>query len=154
IDDTSTLFTANPFTGGYVIQMAGIVDGYPMLAVINMTNLGQGEGCGAVNGATEYVSSNQIIVKPVTVTSRGTYSVFVANPSPGGGYSNEAEFVVTLGAPGGLPVIRTDNPLAPASRNAGSGAFNLTIFGQNFQPDAWVNFGTVRLNRISGSDTS
>ena len=153
-DNTSTLLTANPFTGGYVIQMTGIVDGFALLAVINMTNLGQGEGCEAVNSATEFVSSNQILVTPVSVTSRGTYSVVVANPSPGGGYSNEVEFIVTSGASGGLPVIRTDNPLSPASRTAGSGAFNLTIFGQNFQPDAWVNFGTVRLNRISGSDTS
>jgi carboxypeptidase family protein/IPT/TIG domain-containing protein len=153
-DDSSTLFTANPFSGPYVIQINGTVDGFQILAVINMTNLGQGEGCEAINSTVEFVSSNQIIVSPVSITSRGTYSVVVANPSPGGGYSNEVEFIVTSGAAGGIPIIRADNPLSPASRLSGSGAFNLTIFGENFQSDAWVNFGTVRLNRISGSDTS
>lgn len=153
-DNSSTLFTANPFSGGYVIQINGTVDGFPILAVINMTNLGQGEGCEAINSAIQFVSSNQIIVTPVSITSRGTYSVIVANPSPGGGYSNEVEFIVTSGAVSGIPTIRNDNPLSPASRAAGSGPFSLTIFGDNFQSDAWVNFGTVRLNRISGSDTS
>lgn len=153
-DNSSTLFTANPFAGGYVIQINGTVDGFPILAVINMTNLGQGEGCEAINSAIQFVSSNHIIVTPVSITSRGTYSVIVANPSPGGGYSNEVEFIVTSGAVSGIPTIRNDNPLSPASRAAGSGPFNLTIFGDNFQSDAWVNFGTVRLNRISGSDTS
>jgi len=119
-----------------------------------MINLGQGEGCEAINTVVEFVSTNQIIVKPVSITSRGTYSVVVANPSPGGGYSNEVEFIVTSGAVGGIPTISTDNPLSPSSRPAGSGPFNLTISGANFQPDAWVNFGTVRLNRVSGSDTS
>ena len=153
-DDDSTLLTANPFSGAYVIQINGTVDGFAMLAVINMTNLGQGEGCEAINSAVKFVSSNQIIVSPVSITSRGTYSVVVANPSPGGGYSNEVEFIVTSGAVGGIPIIRADNPLSPRSRVSGSGPFNLTIFGENFQSDAWVNFGTVRLNRISGSDTS
>lgn len=153
-DNTSTLFTANPFAGPYVIQITGTVDGFQILAVINMTNLGPGEGCEAINSTIELVSSNQIIVTPVSITSRGTYSVVVANPSPGGGYSNEVEFIVTSGPSGSVPIIRADNPLSPASQPAGSGAFNLTIFGENFQPNAWVNFGTVRLNRISGSDTS
>jgi len=153
-DNSSTLFTANPFSGAYVIQITGTVDGFPILAVINMTNLGLGEGCEATNSTIQFVSSNQIIVTPVSITSRGTYSVVVANASPGGGYSNEVEFIVTSGTVGGIPTIRVDNPLSPASRPAGSAAFNLTVFGDNFQPDAWVNFGTVRLNRISGSDTS
>ncbi len=115
-DNDSTLLTANPFSGPYVIQINGTVDGFPILAVINMTNLGQGEGCEAVNSTIEFVSSNQIIVTPVSITSRGTYSVVVANPSPGGGYSNEVEFIVTSGAVGGIPIIRADNPLSPASR--------------------------------------
>ncbi len=153
-DQQSTLFTANPFGGGYVIQITGTVDTFPLIAVVNMTNLNPGEGCTAQNQAIVFVSSNQIIVNPVTITSRGTYAVVVANPSPGGGYSNEIEFVVTSGAVGGIPTIRPDNPLSPPSRAAGLGAFNLTVFGDNFQPDAWVNFGTVRLNRIAGGSTS
>jgi hypothetical protein len=153
-DNSSTLFTANPFSGNYVIQINATVDGFPLLAVINMTNLDQGQGCEAINSTIQFISSNQIIVAPVSITSRGTYSVVVANPSPGGGYSNEIEFIVTSGAVSGVPIIRANNPLSPASRAAGSGPFNLTIFGENFQSNAWVNFGTVRLNRVSGSDTS
>ncbi len=63
-DNASTLFTANPFSGPYVIQINGTVDGFPILAVINMTNLGQGEGCEALKTTIEFVSSNQIIVSP------------------------------------------------------------------------------------------
>jgi hypothetical protein len=153
-DNQTTLFTANPFAGSYVIAITGTVDGFPLTAVINMTNLEPNQGCTAQNSTVLFISSNQIVVNPVVITSRGTYSVVVANPSPGGGYSSEKEFVVTSGPTGSLPEIRADDPLSPASRPAGSGAFNLTVFGSNFQADAWVNFGTVRLNRISGDDTS
>lgn len=146
-DNTTTLFTANPFAGSYVIEITATVDGFPLTAVINMTNLEPNQGCSAQNSTVLFVSSNQIIVNPVVITSRGTYSVVVANPSPGGGYSSEREFVVTSGPSGSIPNITS---LTPASRRAGSGAFNLTVSGDNFQSDAWVNFGTVRLNRISG----
>jgi hypothetical protein len=137
-----------------VIQITGTVDFYPLIAGINMTNLTPGQGCSAQNQSILFVSSNQIIVNPVTITSGGTYGVVVANPSPGGGYSSEKEFIVTLGPTGSIPNIRTTNPFNPASRTAGSGSFNLTVFGDNFHPDAWVNFGTVRLNRIAGGSTS
>jgi hypothetical protein len=153
-DDTSTLLTANPFAGSYAVEIKGTVDGFALIAVISITNLAPTEGCTAQNSSVQFVSSNQIIVKAVAITSKGTYSVVVANPSPGGGYSSEKEFVVTAGPSGNLPTISPDNPLSPPSRGAGSGAFNLTVFGSNFQADAWVNFGTVRLNRIAGDSSS
>src|SRR6185436_5492152 len=123
------------FAGSYAVEIKGTVDGFALIAVISITNLAPTEGCTAQNSSVQFVSSNQIIVKAVAITSKGTYSVVVANPSPGGGYSSEKEFVVTAGPSGNLPTIWPDNPLSPPSRGAGSGAVNLTVFGSNFQAD-------------------
>ena len=48
------------------------------------------------------------------------------------------------------------NVRKPASRQSGSAGFNLTVFsdtsllGPLFLENAWMNFGTVRLDRIPG----
>src|SRR5262249_49969282 len=89
------------------------------------------------------------------ITQTGTYSVVVANVSPGGGFS-EKELLITNSNVGGMiPAIRADNPLSPSSQRAGSAGFTLTVFSSSdtFQADAWVNFGTVRLNRIAGDSS-
>src|SRR5262249_34463646 len=70
--------------------------------------------------------------------------------------SNEWEFDVQSGPDSGVPIIGSLDPLLPASRTAGSVGFNLTVFRDTsptlpvFQGNAWVNFGTVRLDRIAG----
>ncbi len=154
-DNSSTLFTANPFSGPYVIQITGTVDGFPILAVINMTNLGQGEGCEAINSTIQFVSSNQIIVTPVSITSRGTYSVVVANPSPGGATRTKSSSSSRPESSAGIPIIRADNPLSPSKPPAGSGRIQpYDLWLRISRSDAWVNFGTVRLNRSPEAITS
>ncbi len=157
LTDSSPIFQANPFAGGYIVTVTATVGGIPLKAVFNMTNLNPGQGCtGSVT--VRFVSSTQLIVTQYPITSRGTYGIAVANASPGGGVSREVEFVVTSGPTSGVPAISTTTPLSPASSPAGSSTFNLSVIRDPstsvpFQADAWVNFGTVRLNRIAG-DTS
>ena len=159
LTDASIIFQANAFAGTYVVKVEATVSGLRLKSTFNITNLNPGERCeGPGKPTVRFVSSSQLIVTQYPITSRGTYSVMVANASPGGGVSREIEFVVTSGPTSGVPTISTANSLSPASRTAGSATFNLTVFRDTstsvpFQQDAWVNFGTVRLNRVAG-DTS
>jgi hypothetical protein len=155
--DLSKVFLANTFTGTYAVVATATVGGVPVSAVFNMKNIKLGEACDFGGSAVTLVNSNQILVTGYSITQRGTYSVIALNPAPGGGVSNEATFVVTAGPGDSVPTIRPQNPLSPASVKAGSAAFNLTVFRDLFsvaffQPDAWVNFGTVKLNRIVGDN--
>jgi hypothetical protein len=158
--DGSVIFSANPFAGSYVVSASATVDGVPLKGVFNMTNVNAGGACtGEGRPAVVFVNSHQLILTQYPIVDRGTYSIVVANASPGGGYSNEKEFVVTAGYSGGVPAIRSTAPLSPSSQPAGSAGFNLTIFRDTatavpFQADAWVNFGTVRLDRIPGDSSS
>jgi hypothetical protein len=142
--DTPLTFTANPFPGSYVITIEATVDGYPLMNVINMTNLAFGDTCPAGSGNVVFVSSHQLIVTGLPIPSAGKYRVIVANASPGGGYSNEVDFVVTHGQTSKIPQLVS---LAPTEIKSGSNDFTLTITGKDdsFQPDAFINFGTVRL---------
>ncbi|MEW5975526.1 MAG: DUF5719 family protein [Acidobacteriota bacterium] len=161
-DNSSTLFTANPFAGAYVVSVEATVDGFPLLAVFNLTNLNPGEACTTPGaGQVTFVSSSQIIVTGFPITGGGTYGVVVANSAPGGGISKEVEFIVTQGPASSVPKLPSDpgSALSPSSRPAGSNGFNLTVSrdtseGAPFQSNAWVNFGTVRLNRVAGNGDS
>ena len=159
-DESSFRFEANPFAGSYVVTASADLGAFKLLAAFNMTNLKPGLPCLSDTGAAViFLNSNQLVVSKYPIISRGTYSVVVGNPSPGGGVSNEIEFKVTSGPTSGIPAIRPTDPLSPASRPAGSAGFNLTIFRDTFTsvpflPDAWVNFGTVRLDRIAGDTDS
>jgi hypothetical protein len=159
LTDNSIIFSANPFDGSYVVTASASVDGIPLKAAFNMTNVNPGSSCaGEGRPSVVFVNSHELIVTQYPIVERGTYSIVVANVSPGGGYSSEKEFVVTSGSSSGVPTIRTTDPLSPSSRPSGSGTFDLTVFrdtstGAPFQADGWVNFGTVRLNRITGDSS-
>ena len=155
LTDNSVLFQANPFAGPYVVTASATVDTFPLKAGFIMTNVNPGGSCAGAGPSIVFVNSNQLIVTGYPINARGTYSVVVANSSPGGGYSSEKEFVVGSGPAGGVPTIRATDPLSPSSHQAGTPGFNLTVFRDTttavpFQTDAWVNFGTVRLSRIAG----
>jgi hypothetical protein len=155
----SVLFQANPFSGSYPVTAKATVGGIPLQTAIVMTNANPGEGCPNPVAKIVVVSSTQIIVTGFAINQKGVYSVVVANNSPGGGVSSAKEFVVAAGVAGGVPAIRSTDPLSPATRPAGSSTFNLTVYRDSsssvpFQSDAWVNFGTVRLNRIAGDSDS
>ncbi len=138
------LFTANPFAGSYAVKVEATVSGYPLLAVFNITNLNFGDTCSAGTGEVNFVSSHQIIVANLPIPNAGKYSVVVANAAPGGGYSNEMDFVVSSGPASSVPQLVS---LSPASVAAGSGDFVLTAVGSgfSFKTSSWINFGTVLL---------
>ena len=151
------IFQADSIAGTYIVLVEATVDGLDLKGSFNITNLNPGQECTGPGRATvRFASSNQLIVTQYSISSRGRYGVHVANSSPGGGVSREIEFVVTSGPSSGVPTIST---LSPANRPAGSATFNLTVLrdtttSEPFQADAWVNFGTVRLNRIPGNNNA
>lgn len=138
------LFTANPFAGSYAVKAEATVSGYPLLATFNMANLNFGDTCSAGTGEINFVSSHQIIVANLPISNAGKYSVVVANAAPGGGYSNEFDFVVASGPTSSVPQLVS---LSPTSVSPGSGDFVLTAYGTGFSftAGAWINFGTVLL---------
>jgi len=79
--------------------------------------------------ATTYVSSAKLtaIVPAANIASRGTASITVVNPSPGGGTSNNVLFSVTSPA-SPFPFQLTTSPANPLfvrqSQNTGWGDFN------------------------------
>jgi hypothetical protein len=153
-DNESAVFLSNSFAGSYVVAATAALNGVSLTTAFAVTNLKPGDACVLETAAVTLVSSNQLVIR-YSFANRGRYSLLLANPAPGGGTSNEWEFDVQAGPDSGVPVIRSLDPLSPASRTAGSVGFNLTVFrdtstGPIFQPNAWVNFGTVRLDRIAG----
>ncbi len=94
------------------------------------------------NGAprtTTFVSATQVTAAILAsdVTTQGTPSVVVTNPTPGGGQSNTVTFTITA-ATNPVPTVTS---LSPTGVAAGSGAFTLTVTGTNFVSGAFVNFG-------------
>jgi carboxypeptidase family protein len=114
-----------------------------------------------VAATATFVSSNQIILsnwklptpKGLDVYLPGIYELMAVNVGPGGGCSPIKTFDYLGGPTSGIPTIDTTVPLSPATHQAGTAGFNLTVFRDlttsvPFQADAWVNFGTVRLLRL------
>jgi hypothetical protein len=130
------------------------VNGVPLGAAFNITNIRQDGSCSNASSFAP-VSSTQLIVSQYPVSSGGIYKVVASNPSPGGGDSNEMDFLVTAGPATSIPIIGS---LQPTSQKAGSPGFNLTVALNpgvaSFDGNAWVNFGTVRLDRVSTTSTS
>ena len=96
-----------------------------------------------------------LIVPQYQINAQGQYGVVVANPSPGGGVANEKVFDVKAGIPSNVPTILE---LRPPTIRAGSSGFFLTALNATlnvpFQDNAWINFGTVRLDRMAGGSES
>jgi hypothetical protein len=91
---------------------------------------------------TTYVSPTQLTAAILAsdITSAGTATVTVFNPTPGGGTSNAQTFTINaVNNP-----VPTTTGLSPASATAGGPAFTLTVNGSNF-----VSASVVRWN---GSD--
>ena len=90
--------------------------------------------------STTYISSTQLTASIFAsdVANAGTFSVTVSNPAPGGGTSNPQTFTV-------YNVNPTVNSISPSSITAGSGAFTLTVNGNNFNSGSSVSFnGSAR----------
>ena len=94
--------------------------------------------------ATQYVSATQLTASITAndIASRGTASVVVQNPAPGGGSSPAASFTINNPVP-------TITVLNPASATAGSAAFTLTVNGTNFVNGSTVNWnGSARTTQF------
>lgn len=96
---------------------------------------------------TTYVSPNQLTasVPASDFTSTGNFSVTVTNPGTGGGTSNAQTFTV-----GNIVPVTTS--LSSSVITSGSGAFTLTVNGNNFIPSSVVNVnGSARSTTFSSS---
>jgi|GEM_PF-1302478 len=114
------------------------------------------DGSNFVNGSTIYwagvarptsfVSSTRLRwdVPASLVTTPGTVPVTVLSPTPGGGFSNTVNFVIT--APGNpVPAITS---ISPTTTTPGSAAFTLTVNGSNL-----VSTSVVRWNGVDRPTT-
>ena len=88
--------------------------------------------------ATTYVSNTELSAKLVAGDSDnvGAASITVSTPAPGGGVS--AAQTVTVQNP--RPVIQS---MTPQAAEVGSGAFTVTITGQDFRPGALVLWNNI-----------
>jgi trimeric autotransporter adhesin len=100
---------------------------------------------------TTYSSSTQLQVQISSsdIASAGSEAVSVINPSPGGGNSGSAEFIVNP----------TSNPAStltafnPTSVDAGSSGFVLTLYGSNFIPESTIQWNGTAVPTNYLSDT-
>jgi len=99
---------------------------------------------------TTFVSTTQLTI-PVSaaeVAAPANININVLNPAPGGGISSQRIFRVTA-QPNPAPVLIS---LAPTSVVAGSAGFTLTVNGENFVPNAVVNWnGSPRATQFVSS---
>lgn len=98
---------------------------------------------------TTFVSSTKLTatVPATDVTSPGTASVTVSNPSPGGGTSGVLTF--TIGNP--VPALTR---ISPTNKDAGGAAFTLTVIGTKFQPSSVVLWkGSSRATTYSSASS-
>jgi len=95
---------------------------------------------------TTFNSSNQVAatIPASSLASPGTYNVNVLNPTPGGGFSNNALFTVV--SPGNLVPVITG--ISPNTAVVGGSSFNLAIYGGNF-----MNNSIVQVDGSSRSTT-
>ncbi|MFN0108882.1 MAG: beta strand repeat-containing protein [Blastocatellia bacterium] len=88
--------------------------------------------------STTFVSPTQLTV-PVSAAdaaAAATVTITVVNPAPGGGASAPRMFRVTS-TPNPTPILLA---LTPSSTIAGSATFTLVVSGENFVPNAVVNW--------------
>jgi photosystem II stability/assembly factor-like uncharacterized protein len=98
---------------------------------------------------TAFVSSSKLTatVTAADVTTPGTASVTVSNPSPGGGASGALTFTIGNPAP-------TATRTAPTNEDAGGPAFTLTVIGTKFQTSSVVLWNGSSRSTTYGSATS
>jgi hypothetical protein len=100
---------------------------------------------------TTYVDGHNLSVELTSEDLRlpGTYPITVFTPAPGGGTSNEAEFVVTQKP----PTTPTLLSVVPVGGTAGTPGFLMQVYGTNFDQIAGVKFGGQLKSTIFVSPT-
>ncbi len=148
------MFTANPAPVESTIQPASAVfnSGTFTLSVTGggFIAASQVQWNGS-NRATTYISATQLTaaIAAADLTTSGTATVAVVNPTPGGGTSAGVTF--TIGNP--VPAITA---LSPSTVTAGAAAFGLTVTGSGFLPSSIIQLnGTNRVTTyVSGTQLS
>lgn len=99
---------------------------------------------------TTFVNTTQltISISAAEVAAPANINISVVNPAPGGGLSSQRIFRVTA-QPNPTPILIS---LAPTSVVAGGAGFTLTVNGENFVPNAVVNWnGSPRATQFVSS---
>ena len=141
ISGTANLAINNPAPGAITLNPASVIIGAAnTVLTINGSNF-RPDSKIRINGAdrtTTVISTTQLSVQLLAaeLTSAGTLSVAVFNPTPGGGLSTAVNF--TINNP--TPVIAS---LSPASVFAGDAGFTLTLNGSNFISGSVVKFNNA-----------
>jgi hypothetical protein len=101
--------------------------------------------------ATTYSTSSQLQaqVAAADIANAGSAAVTVINPSPGGGNSGSAEFIISATS----NLVPSLTSLSPSSVNAGSAAFILTLTGSNFIPTSTIQWNGAVLPSTYLSET-
>ncbi|HQR36323.1 MAG TPA: hypothetical protein PLK30_26600, partial [Blastocatellia bacterium] len=161
---TANVVVQNPAPGGGSSPAATFTINNPLPAITSLSPTSATSGGAAftltINGtgfvttstvwwngaqrATQFVSATQLTasIPASDIASRGTASVVVQNPAPGGGSSPAASFTINNPVP-------TISGLNPNSATAGSAAFTLTVNGTNFVSGSTVNWnGSARTTQF------
>jgi hypothetical protein len=101
----------------------------------------------AVGASVLSATQIQLTLPASDFASAGTHTLTVVNPIPGGGTSASANLTVANPLP-------TTSSLSPASVQAGSGSFTLTVSGAGFAPDSIVQWNGSPLTTTMMSSTS
>jgi hypothetical protein len=157
----------NPGVGASNAVNLTVNNPVPSLSSISPTPKNAGEaaftltvnGSGFVNGAivrfngnnrtTSFVGGTQLTaqITAADISAAGSFPITVLNPTPGGGTSNAINLVVNFVNP--PPSISS---LSPTSKQAGSGAFTLTVNGSSFIASSEVRWnGTPRVTSFVNS---
>jgi hypothetical protein len=124
-----------------LIPSAAIAGGPGIQLTVNGSNFVTGSivQWNGLNRVTTLINSNQLqaAILVSDLVNAGVVLVTVVNPAPGGGTSPPLNFNVQ--APNPEPTI---SAISPASADAGSGAFTLTVTGANFVPSSVVQWNT------------
>ncbi len=116
------------------------------------------------NRATSFLNTSTLstVIPASDISSAGTATVSVFNPSPGGGNSAGQTFTISSSPTNPIPSLTS---ISPNSATAGNPGFTLTATGANFipssfvtwngtsRPTTFVNSGTLQA-AISGSDVA
>lgn len=99
--------------------------------------------------STQFVNNTQLTasIPASAITTAGSVTIAVTNPSPGGGTSNALS--LTINNP--VPVLSS---ASPASVIAGSGSFKLTLNGTKFLTNSTVYFNGLALTPMFVNSTT
>jgi hypothetical protein len=101
------------------------------------------------NRTTTFVSATQLTaaISASDISSQGSRTVTVFNPTPGGGTSGNLTF--TVSAPQTNNPVPVVNSTSPTAWPTGGSAFTLTVLGSSFVPSSVVHWnGTARTTTV------